>query len=130
MDTNLHSTFLLTRMALPGMIENGWGRIITFAGLQAIRGYQGAAHVSASKHALWGLTKSLAKDYGEKGITSNIISPGPTYAAEREDPTQKVTPIGRAGRPEDIAAIVSLLVSEQGAYINGQMLQANGGLET
>ena len=130
MDTNLHSTFLLTRMALPGMIANGWGRIITFAGLQAIRGYQRAAHVSASKHALWGLTKSLAKDYGEKGITSNIISPGPTYAAERENPTKKVTPIGRAGRPEDIAAIVSLLVSEHGAYINGQMMQANGGLET
>ena len=136
-DTNLQSAFWLLRMCMPEMIERGWGRVVNFAGMQAIRGYVEAAHVSVSKHGLWGLTKSLAKEYGPKGITMNIISPGPTGSGIQDSRTermaerwQKEIPIGRIGEPDDIAAIVSLLVSETGAIINGQMIQANGGLET
>jgi 3-oxoacyl-[acyl-carrier protein] reductase len=135
--TNLQSAFWLIQACLPGMVERKWGRVINFAGMQAIRGYVGAAHVSVSKHALWGLTKSLAKELGPKGITFNIISPGPTGSGKQDKHTEarvkrweKETPIGRIGEPEDIAAIVSLLVSENSALINGQMIQANGGLET
>ena len=136
-DTNLQSAFWLLRICMPGMVDRGWGRVINFAGMQAIRGYVGAAHVSVSKHGLWGLTKSLAKEYGPKGITMNIISPGPTGSGFPDSHTEKrikrwqdEIPIGRIGEPDDIAAIVSLLVSEHGAIINGQMIQANGGLET
>ena len=137
LNTNLQSAFLLIRECLPGMADRKWGRVINFAGMQAIRGYVGAAHVSVSKHALWGLTKSLAKELGPKGITFNIISPGPTGSGKQDQHTEsrikrwgKEMPIGRIGEPDDIAAIVSLLVSENGALINGQMIQANGGLET
>lgn len=137
MNTNLQSAFLLIRECLPGMVDRKWGRVINFAGMQAIRGYVGATHVSVSKHALWGLTKSLAKELGPKGITFNIISPGPTGSGKQDQYTEsrikrwgKEMPIGRIGEPEDIAAIVLLLVSDNGALINGQMIQANGGLET
>jgi 3-oxoacyl-[acyl-carrier protein] reductase len=136
-NTNLQSAFWLLRLCMPEMVERGWGRVVNFAGMQAIRGYVEAAHVSVSKHGLWGLTKSLAKEYGPKGITMNIISPGPTGTGIQDSRSEKMAerwqkeiPIGRIGEPDDIAAIVSLLVSEAGAIINGQMIQANGGLET
>jgi 3-oxoacyl-[acyl-carrier protein] reductase len=135
--TNLQSAFWLLRACMPEMAKRGWGRVINFAGMQAIRGYVGAAHVSVSKHALWGLTKALAKELGPKGITFNIISPGPTGSGDQDHHTEtrikhwgKKIPIGRIGEPDDIAAIVSLLVSNSGALVNGQMIQANGGLET
>lgn len=137
MTTNLQSAFWLLRICLPDMVQRGWGRIINFAGMQAIRGYPGAAHVSVSKHALWGLTKSLAKELGPKGITLNIVSPGPTGTGHPDTRTEnlmkrwgKEIPMGRLGEPEDIAAIVSLLASDNGAFVNGQMIQANGGIET
>ena len=119
------------------MIKKGWGRIINFAGMNAIHGYKGRAHVSASKHATWGLTKALAKEFGQKGITSNIISPGP-IAGERNDPEMAThieemvsrVPIGRLGTSNEVAATCRLLASEDGSFINGQMIQVNGGAET
>jgi 3-oxoacyl-[acyl-carrier protein] reductase len=137
LSTNLDSAFWLLKMCVPEMIERGWGRVVNFAGAQAIKGYVGAAHVSVSKHGLWGLTKSLARELGPKGITMNIISPGPTGTGFEDSRTERMAkrwikeiPTGRLGEPDDIAAIVSLLVSETGAVINGQMIQANGGIET
>lgn len=137
MTTNLESAFWLIRICLPDMVERGWGRVINFAGMQAIRGYVGAAHVSVSKHALWGLTKSLAKEFGPKGITMNIISPGPTGTGHPDTRTERMIrrwgkeiPMGRLGEPDDIAAIAALLAGDGGAFINGQMIQANGGIET
>jgi 3-oxoacyl-[acyl-carrier protein] reductase len=135
MDTNFYSAFHLTRAFLPGMIAKGWGRIINFTGMMAQQGYPGkSAAVSVSKHALWGLTKSLSREFGPKGITTNIISPG-TFPPSDADPNsarfeamRKSNPTGRLGVPEDIAAMVDLLVSEQGGFINGQMLQINGGV--
>jgi len=137
MNVNFQAAYWLAQATLPGMIDKGWGRIITFAGMNAIHGYNGRAHVSASKHAAWGLTKSLAKEFGPKGITANIISPGP-IAGERSDPamaahieeTAKRVPLGRLGTGEEIAATVALLASDKGGFINGQMLQVNGGAET
>ena len=119
------------------MVNNGWGRIINFAGMNAIHGYNGRAHVSASKHAIWGLTKALAKEFGPKGITSNVISPGP-IAGERNDPDMTAhieemasrVPIGRLGTGEEVAATCVLLASKNGSFINGQMIQINGGAET
>ena len=133
----MQAAFWLSRAALPGMIERGWGRILNFAGMNAIHGYNGRAHVSVAKHGVWGLTKALAKEFGPQGITTNIVSPGP-IAGVRDDPdatahiqhTAERVPIGRTGRPEEVAAVISMLASDDGSYVNGQMLQVNGGAET
>ena len=135
-DVNMNAAFRLARACLPGMVERGWGRIVNFAGMNAIHGYNGRAHVSVSKHGSWGLTKALGKEFGPKGITTNIISSGPIaghadpdMAAHIESMKARV-PVGRLGRPEEIAAMVSYLVSDQGGFMNGQIIQINGGTET
>jgi len=135
--TNLNGAFWLSRLCLPGMIKAGWGRIVTFAGMNAMHGYNGRAHVSVSKHGNWGLTKALAKEFGPKGITTNIVSPGP-IRSDHDDPAMTAhikaqassIPVGRLGEPDEIAATVSLLASDKGAFINGQMIQVNGGTQT
>jgi len=137
MAVNFDAAYWLSRRVLPGMIEKGWGRIINFAGMNAIHGYNGRAHVSASKHAAWGLTKALAKEFGPKGITTNIVSPGPIMG-EAQDAEQAAhispmvarVPLGRLGKPNEVAAAVALLASDEGGFINGQMIQVNGGAET
>lgn len=134
---NFDAAFWLSRIALPGMIGKGWGRIINFAGMNAIHGYNGRAHVSASKHAAWGLTKALAKEFGPKGITTNIVSPGPIMGEEQDAvqaahiaPMKARVPLGRLGTPDEVAAVVALLASDDGGFINGQIIQVNGGAET
>ena len=137
LDIDFHAARRLAKACLPAMIDNGWGRIINFAGMNAIHGYNGRAPVSVSKHASWGLTKSLAKEFGAKGITTNIISPGPIRPDEA-DPEMRAhiegmvgrVPIGRLGEADEVAVMVGLLASEDGAFINGQLLQVNGGAET
>lgn len=137
MAVNFDAAYWLSRACLPGMLEKGWGRIVNFAGMNAIHGYNGRAHVSASKHAAWGLTKALAKEFGAKGVTVNIVSPGPIMG-EAQDPHQAAhistmkarVPVGRLGTPDEVAAAVALLASDAGAFINGQMIQVNGGAET
>lgn len=137
LDVNLMGAFWLARVCLPGMVKAGWGRIINFAGMNAIQGYNGRAHVSVSKHGCWGLTKALAKEFGPRGITVNIVSPGP-IRSEHDDPAMTAhikaqasrIPTGRLGEPDEVAAAVSLLASDKGAFINGQMIQVNGGTQT
>lgn len=137
MDVDLTAAFWLARLCLPGMAEAGWGRIVTFAGMNAIQGYSGRAHVSVAKHGAWGLAKALAKEFGPKGITANCISPGP-IRSEHDDPAMTAhiqgqvakIPAGRLGEPDEVAAAVSLLTSDAGAFINGQLVQVNGGTQT
>ena len=128
----------LARACLPGMIDKGWGRIINLACMNAIQGYNGRCHVSAAKHAAWGLTKSLAKEFGSHGISTNIVSPGPIAGDHADDPDMAAhieaqkskIPLGRLGLNEEIAAAVALLASDEGAFINGQLIQVNGGTQT
>ena len=137
LNVNMNASFWLARLTLPGMVEAGWGRIVNFAGMNAMHGYNGRAHVSTSKHGNWGLTKALAKEFGPKGITVNLVSPGP-IRPENDDPDQMAhhgeqlarIPVGRLGEPTEVAAVVALLASDEGAFINGQMIQVNGGTMT
>ncbi len=134
---DMQAAFWLSRACLPGMVDQGWGRVINFAGMNAIQGYNGRAHVSAAKHGAWGMTKALAKEFGPKGITVNIISPGP-IRSEHADPAMTAhieslkskVPLGRLGEPDEVAAAVSMLASDAGAFVNGQMIQVNGGAQT
>ena len=136
LDIDLNSAFYTCRAFAGGMLENGWGRIVNITGMNAIHGYKGRAPVSAAKHGLWGLTKSLGKEFGSGGITANAISPGPIDTdgdhAQREHILSMVprVPIGRLGKPEEIAALTGFLCSNGGAFVNGQMINCNGGTET
>ena len=136
LDIDLNSAFYTCRAFAGGMIEKGWGRIINITGMNAIHGYKGRAPVSAAKHGLWGLTKSLGKEFGAQGVTTNAISPGPIDTAgdvaQREHILSMVpkVPLGRLGLPEEIAALTGFLCSNGGAFVNGQMINCNGGAET
>ena len=119
------------RACLPGMVGKGWGRIVNFAGMNAIHGHAGRAPVSVAKHGVWGLTKALAMEFGPKGITTNTISPGPIAPDIEEKNASSLrpraqtlarVPLGRFGKPVEVAAAARLLVSEAGGYINGQMI--------
>ena len=136
LDIDLNSAFYTCRAFAGGMIEKGWGRIINITGMNAIHGYKGRAPVSAAKHGLWGLTKSLGKEFGPQGVTTNAISPGPIDTAgdatQREHILSMVpkVPLGRLGLPEEIAALTGFLCSNGGSFVNGQMINCNGGAET
>jgi 3-oxoacyl-[acyl-carrier protein] reductase len=137
MAVDLDAAVWLSQALLPGMIERAWGRIVNFTGMNAIHGYAGRAPVSAAKHGVWGLTKALAKEFGPKGVTVNAISPGPIAADDDQPGVQNYrhayvakVPLGRMGTPAEVATVVRMLVSEGGAYVNGQMIAVNGGAET
>lgn len=135
MCVNTYSAVWLARAFLPGMVERGWGRIINFTGMNAQQGTAGRPSVTMSKHAMWGLTKALSREFAPKGVTTNIISPG-TFPDQDIDVEQsesfqallKNTPMGRLGTSEDIAELVGLLCTDSGSFINGQLLQVNGGV--
>ena len=141
-DVNLGGVFHCVQAALPDMLEAGWGRIVNISSSSAQSGQQFMAPYVSSKAAVNGLTKSLALEYGPSGITVNAVPPGfvetPMLhrSAEKgllggtiEEHIQR-TPVRRAGRPEDIAAACSFLISEEAGYITGQILGVNGGRNT
>ncbi len=132
-DVALTGSFRTTKAFLPGMVENGWGRIINFAGMKAIRGYFEGAPISAAKHGVWGLTKALSREFAGKGITANVVSPGQIRGdgATEDDPKRTASiPAGVMGRSADIAATVAFLASPEARFITGQIVAVNGGEET
>ena len=141
-DVNLNGVFHCIQAALPDMVEAGWGRIVNISSSSAQSGQPFMTHYVASKAAVNGLTKALALELGPAGITVNAVPPGfiDTPMLRRaesreliggtvEDHIQR-TPVRRVGRPEDIAAACSFLVSEEAGYITGQILGVNGGRNT
>jgi 3-oxoacyl-[acyl-carrier protein] reductase len=135
--TDLHSAFYTCRAFLPKMIEQQWGRIINITGMNAIHGYSGRSHVSVAKHGLWGLTKSLAKEFGPQGVTVNAISPGPIRSEHRDPEMARhiesqlgKIPLGRLGEPQEIASLCGMLASDEGGFVSGQMIAANGAAQT
>src|SRR5712664_2374120 len=126
---DLDAAVWLSRACLPGMLSKGWGRIVNFTGMNAIHGHAGRTPVSVAKHGVWGLTKALAVEFGPRNITANPISPDveeTNASAQARQQTLARVPLGRMGRPVEVAAAARLLVSDAGAYINGQMIQVNG----
>ena len=131
--TNLTGTFLCTKYALP-YIPNG-GKIINFASVLAHSGSTQGAHYAASKAGVIGFSKSLARELGVRKITVNVIAPGATETAiiandtpEKRKERMKATPLGRVGKPEEIAHTVIFLLSSKAEYITGETMNVNGGL--
>ncbi|MFV2175247.1 SDR family NAD(P)-dependent oxidoreductase [Actinomadura sp. LOL_016] len=137
-DVNLTGTFHCCQAALPEMVAAKWGRIVTIASSSAQRGSPTMAHYAAAKGGVMVLTKSLARAYAPHGITVNSIPPSGIETpmqhrsqAEGDLPANDVMartiPLGRLGTPDDIAAAVAFLASEQAGFITGQVLGVNGG---
>jgi 2-hydroxycyclohexanecarboxyl-CoA dehydrogenase len=133
MRVNLKGPFLCTRAIVPDMLAAGWGRIVNISSSSTQQGARNMSHYVASKGGLAGFSKALAMEYASKKITVNTIAPGfvdtPMLRGSPVDieAIAAVSPMGRAGQPEDIAAACSYLVSEAAGYITGQTISLNGG---
>lgn len=135
MDTNVRGAFLASQAALRGMLRARWGRIVNMSSAIALRGNPGQTAYAASKTALVGLTKSLAREVGVKGITVNALCPGlvdtdmTSYLTEQARAVYvDQTPLGRTARLEEIANVVRFLMSEEASYVNGAVIPVDGGL--
>jgi 2-hydroxycyclohexanecarboxyl-CoA dehydrogenase len=140
-NVNLHGVFHVIQSVLPDMIDAGWGRIVNISSSSTHSGTPFMTHYVSAKSAVNGLTKSLALEYGPKGITVNAVPPGfidtPMLRKAEErgnlgdiEKTIAATPVRRIGKPEDIAATCSFLISEEASYITGQIVGVNGGRNT
>jgi 3-oxoacyl-[acyl-carrier protein] reductase len=133
--TNLTGAFLAIQQVLQGMMRERWGRIVNISSLVGEMGNPGQANYVASKAGLIGLTKSIAQEMGSRNITVNAVAPGyietdMTHALPQElkDKMLANIPLKRIGRPEDVAAAVRFLASDEASYITGHVLDVNGGI--
>jgi acetoacetyl-CoA reductase len=135
MRTNLDSVFNMTRPVCDGMAERGWGRIVNISSVNGQKGAFGQANYAAAKAGMHGFTKSLALEVARKGVTVNTVSPG--YLATKmvmsvprdvlESRIIPQIPVGRLGQPEEVAALVAYLCSDEAAFVTGANIAINGG---
>lgn len=134
-DTNLKGAFLCMQQAMAGMVKARWGRIINIASVVGQMGNAGQANYSAAKAGLIGMTKAIAQELASRNITANCIAPGfidtdmtAVLAGDLRERLLNSIPLKRFGTPEDIAAAVRFLASEEAGYITGATLNVNGGM--
>ena len=135
LEANLTGPYRLTRPLLRGMMRARWGRIVNLSSVVARMGNAGQTNYAATKAGIEGFTRSLAQEIGSRGITVNAVAPGfvdtdmtRDLSAEQRQMLVSRTALGRMGTVEDIAAVVSFLVSESASYITGETIHVNGGL--
>jgi len=133
--TNLDSVFNMSKQVCDGMVDRGWGRIINVSSVNGSKGAFGQTNYAAAKAGMHGFTKSLALEVGKKGVTVNTISPGyigtkMVTAIPKDILESKILPqipVGRLGKPEEIAGLIIYLCSEEAAFVNGANIAINGG---
>ncbi len=132
-DVSLHGFFHVTQPLLLPMARTRWGRIVSVSSVAAVLGNRGQANYAAAKSALHGASRSLAREMASRGITVNVVAPGVIegrMAADAFPPeaVKQLVPAGRAGTPEEVAALVGFLCSDAAGYVNGQVIGVNGGM--
>ena len=134
-ETNLRGAFFCIRRALPRMMRARYGRIVNVASVAALRGNPGQAAYSASKAGMVGMTRSLAREVGSRGITVNAVCPGFVDTRMTEGASEalrtkyiEMTPIGRFGTPEEVAAVIAFLAGPEASYVSGAVIAVDGGL--
>ncbi len=135
LSVNLKGAYHCIKAVLPLMAKQHGGRIVSISSIAGVMGNIGQANYAASKAALIGLTKTVAREYASRGITVNAVAPGfidtamtaPLSQQVRENLLKEI-PLARLGRPEDVAHTVAFLVSDQASYITGQVIHVNGGM--
>ena len=135
MKTNLDSVFNVTKPIVDGMVERGWGRVINVSSVNGQKGAFGQTNYSAAKAGMHGFTKALALEVAKKGVTVNTISPGyigtkMVTAIPEEILNTKILPqipVGRLGKPEEVAGLVAYLSSDEAAFVTGANIAINGG---
>ena len=135
MHTNLDSVFNMTKQVCDGMVDRGWGRIINISSVNGQKGAFGQTNYSAAKAGMHGFTKALSLEVARKGVTVNTISPGyigtqMVMAIPKEVLDSKIIPqipMGRLGKPEEVAGLVAYLASEEAAFVTGANIAINGG---
>jgi 3-oxoacyl-[acyl-carrier protein] reductase len=132
---NLTGTFNCTKAVIDGMLERQYGRIVNISSVIGRMGNRGQANYAASKAGIIGLTQTLAKEFADKGVTVNAVAPGfigtdmlKSVPAKIMEKILAQIPMGRLGKPEEIASAVAYLVSPEAGYITGQVIDINGGL--
>jgi NAD(P)-dependent dehydrogenase (short-subunit alcohol dehydrogenase family) len=132
--TNLRGVFLCMKYEIPAMIAGGGGTIVNMSSTAGLRGVRGIAAYVATKHGIIGLTKTAALDYAEAGVRVNAVAPGPILTdrlaalpEERREPVVRAVPMHRIGRPEEVAATVAWLCSDQASFITGATIAIDGG---
>lgn len=134
LNTNLNGFFYVTRRVLKKMLTKRYGRIVNTASLSGLKGLPGQANYSAAKAAMIGATKALAQEVAARKVTVNCVAPGFITTDMTKDLDQEATvkliPAGRYGEPEEVAAAIGFLASENASYITGEVISINGGLYT
>lgn len=132
-DVSLNGFYNVTQPLLMAMMRTRWGRIVSLSSVAAVLGNRGQSNYAAAKAGLHGASKSLAQEMASRGVTVNVVAPGVIESPMTEqvfgkEQIKAMVPAGRAGKPAEVAALVSFLCSDDAGYITGQVLSINGGM--